>query len=317
MSTTINNSNQYNENTENPSVEAFTTESTESTHEEISHEATLYAEPIAHFGSFTVTNALFTSWIVVLIIIAISITIRIKIKKIPKGIQNLFEIIIVGAINLCNQVTNDERVTKKAFPIVFAVFMFVLINNWMGIVPLGGFGLIENTEHGKAFIPLIRSGTADINGTLPLAILSVLGANLFGVFSIGLWKTFNKYVNLKALGGIFTKIRKDPMVLLTAPIMIFVSALELIGEFAKIASLSFRLFGNVFAGEVLLASMAALIAYILPTPFLLLEVMVGVIQAFIFSILTLVYYTIASQDHEEHDEKHDEAHHTKEMIGAH
>ncbi|MCC6323529.1 F0F1 ATP synthase subunit A [Candidatus Nomurabacteria bacterium] len=314
MSTTINNSNQYNENLENPSVEAFTTESTENTHEEISHEATLYAEPIAHFGSFTVTNALFTSWIVVLIIIVISIAIRLKIKKVPKGMQNLFEMIIDGATNLCNQVTNDERVTRKAFPIVFAVFMFVLINNWMGIVPLGGLGLIEMTEHGKAFIPLIRSGTADINGTLPLAILSVLGANLFGVFSIGLWKTFNKYVNLKALGGIFTKIRKDPMVLLTAPIMVFVSALELIGEFAKIASLSFRLFGNVFAGEVLLASMAALIAYLLPTPFLLLEVMVGVIQAFIFAILTLVYYTIASQDH---DEEHDEKDHAEKLAGAH
>jgi F0F1-type ATP synthase membrane subunit a len=97
----------------------------------------------------------------------------------------------------------------------------------MGIMPLGGFGLIEMTDHGKAFIPLIRSGTADINGTLPLAILSVLGAIffVFGVFTIGLWKTFNKYVNLKALGGIFTKIRKDPMVLMTAPIMVFVSAL--------------------------------------------------------------------------------------------
>ncbi len=273
-------------------------------HEQVTHEATLYAEPIAHVGSFTITNALFTSWIVVAIIIVIALAIRFTLKKIPRGIQNFFEFFIEGATSLCDQVTNDRRITEKAFPIVVSVFMFVLINNWFGILPLGGFGLIEMTEHGKAFIPLIRSGTADINGTLPLAVLSVLGANLFGIFSIGLWKTFNKYVNLKALGGIFTKIRKDPMVLLTAPIMFFVSALELIGEFAKIASLSFRLFGNVFAGEVLLASMAALIAYILPTPFLLLEVMVGVIQAFIFSILTLVYYTIASQDHEEHDEKH-------------
>lgn len=314
MSTTINQNTQYKESKELPSQEAYTTEVAETNHEEVSHESTLYAEPIGHIGNFTITNALFTSWIVVIIIVLISVAIRLKVKKVPKGIQNLFEIIIDGAIGLCNQVTNDERVTKKAFPIVFAVFMFVLINNWMGIVPLGGLGLIEMTEHGKAFIPLIRSGTADINGTLPLAILSVLGANLFGVISIGLWKTFNKYVNLKALGEIFTKIRKDPMVLMTAPIMVFVSALELIGEFAKIASLSFRLFGNVFAGEVLLASMGALLAYVLPTPFLILEVMVGVIQAFIFSILTLVYYTIASQDH---DEGHDEKHHTESLAEAH
>jgi F-type H+-transporting ATPase subunit a len=143
--------------------------------------------------------------------------------------------------------------------------------------------------------------------------LSVIGANLFGVISIGLWKTINKYVNLKALGSIFTKIKKDPMILMTAPIMFAVGVLELIGEFAKIASLSFRLFGNVFAGEVLLASMGAIIAYLLPTPFLLLEVFIGVIQAFIFAILTLVYYTIASQDHDEEHEHEKEG----ELVKAH
>lgn len=293
------------QNTENTIIEKDVTSHVETNAtEEISHEATLYAEPIAHFGSFTVTNALFTSWIVVFILIVVAVIVKIKIKKIPKGIQNLFEIIIEEAESLCDQVTSSRAITNKAFPIVFAVFMFVLLNNWMGLLPLGGFGLIEMGEHGKMFIPLIRSGTADINGTLPLALLSVIGANLFGIISIGLWKTINKYVNLNALGSIFTKIKKDPSILMTAPIMFAVGFLELIGEFAKVASLSFRLFGNVFAGEVLLASMAAIMAYILPTPFMLLEVLVGVIQAFIFAILTLVYYTISSMDHEEHEESH-------------
>lgn len=283
---------------------------------EILHESTLYAEPIYHIGSFTVTNALFTSWLVVFILIIFSIVIRLKLKKVPKGIQNVFEFVIEGAESLCDQVTGDRKITNKAFPIVFTVFLIVLLNNWIGILPLGGFGLVEMGEHGKMFIPFIRSGTADINGTLPLAIMSVIGANLFGVLSIGLWKTINKYVNLKALGGIFTTIRKDPMVLMTAPIMFAVGILELVGEFAKVASLSFRLFGNVFAGEVLLASMGAILAYVLPTPFLMLEVLVGVIQAFIFAILTLVYYTIASQDHdEEHDHKHEEESHV--AVSAH
>lgn len=285
---------------ENQIPENHTTEESQ----EVSHESTLYAETIAHVGSFTITNALFTSWIVVFVLIVIAIIVKTKIKSIPKGIQNLFEIIIEGAEGLCDQVTNSRALTNKAFPIVFSVFMFVLLNNWMGILPLGGFGLIEQGEHGKAFIPLIRSGTADINGTLPLALLSVIGANLFGVISIGLWKTINKYVNLNVLGSIFTKIKKDPTILMTAPIQFAVGLLELVGEFAKIASLSFRLFGNVFAGEVLLASMGAILAFILPTPFLLLEVLVGVIQAFIFAILTLVYYTIASMDHDEHEEEH-------------
>lgn len=272
--------------------------------QEVSHESTLYAEPIAHVGSFTITNALFTSWVVVFVLIIIAIVVRTKIKSIPKGIQNLFEIVIEGAEGLCDQVTNSRALTNKAFPVVFSVFMFVLLNNWMGILPLGGFGLIEQGEHGKVFIPLIRSGTADLNGTLPLALLSVIGSNLFGIISIGLWKTINKYVNLNVLGSIFTKIKKEPTVLLTAPIQFAVGLIELVSEFAKIASLSFRLFGNVFAGEVLLASMGAILAYALPTPFMLLEVLVGVIQAFIFAILTLVYYTIASMDHDEHDEEH-------------
>ena len=271
--------------------------------EEISHESTLFAEPIFHIGDFTVTNALFTSWIVVLLLIIFAITIKTKIKKIPRGIQNLFEIMIEGAESICDQVTNSRAITNKAFPITFSIFLIVLINNWMGILPFGGFGLVEMGEHGKVFIPLIRSGTADINGTLSLAILSVLGANVFGIFIIGLWKSINKYVNLKALGEIFTKVKKDPTVLMVAPIMFAVGLIEFVGEFAKIASLSFRLFGNVFAGEVLLASMGSILAYALPTPFLLLEVFVGVIQAFIFAILTLVYYTIASMDHD-HDEEH-------------
>ncbi|MES2930230.1 MAG: FoF1 ATP synthase subunit a [Patescibacteria group bacterium] len=295
------------EHVENEIMDTGAPEATHVESEEAHHEATLYAEPIGHIGSFTVTNALFTSWIVVAILVIFAVIMRFKLKQIPKGIQNFFEFVIEGAESLADQVTGDRRITNKAFPVVFSVFLFVLLNNWMGILPIGGFGFIETTEHGKAFIPLIRSGTADINGTLPLAVLSVLGANLFGIFTIGLWKTINKYVNLKALGGIFTKVRKDPTILLTAPIMFAVGFLELIGEMAKIASLSFRLFGNVFAGEVLLAAMAAIMAYLVPTPFLLLEVFVGVIQAFIFAILTLVYYTMASQDH---DEKHDE--HPKE-----
>lgn len=283
---------------------------------EISHESTLFAEPIFHIGDFTVTNALFTSWIVVFLLIIFAVVIKTKLKKIPRGIQNLFEIIIEGAESLCDQITNSRAVTNKAFPIVFTIFIIVLANNWIGIFPFGGFGLIEMGEHGRVFIPLIRSGTADINGTLPLAIMSVIGANIFGILSIGVWKTINKYVNLKALGSMFTKVRKDPTILMTAPIVFAVGLLELVGEFAKVASLSFRLFGNVFAGEVLLASMGAIIAYILPTPFLLLEVLVGVIQAFIFAILTLVYYTISSTDHEEHEESGEHSN-KGELKGAH
>lgn len=280
--------------------------------EEISHESTLYAEPIGHIGSLPITNSLFTTWIVVVIVLLISIAIKIKAKLIPKGIQNVFEMLIEGAMDLADQVTGSKKITNKVFPLAFAIFIFVLINNWLGILPLGGFGIIETTEHGKAFIPFIRSGTADINTTLALGIVSVIGANIFGIISIGVWKMFNKYVNVKAFGEMVRKVRKDPAVLISAPIMFFVGILELVGEFAKIASLSFRLFGNVFAGEVLLMSMSAILAYGLPLPFMGLELFVGFIQAFIFSILTLVYFTIAASEHEEED--HDKGKHVQEQV---
>ena len=274
--------------------------------EKISHEITLFAEPVFHFGSFTVTNALVTSWFAVAIIVVLALALRSKLREVPGKIQSVFEVAIEGALSLCDQVTNDRKLSLKIFPFAISVFFFILVNNWLGITPLGGFGIIEKGEHGLAFIPYLRSGTADINGTIALAIMAVLGANIFGVFSVGLWKTFNKYVNLKVLGEIFTKLRREPTIIIVAPITFFVGLIEIVGEFAKVASLSFRLFGNVFAGEVLLVSMAALVAYAVPIPFLFLEILVGLIQALIFSILLVVYFTIGASDHAEEHEGHEE-----------
>ncbi len=277
---------------------------------EIKHEATLYAETVSHFGAFPITNALLTSTSAVIVIAVIAVVIRLKLNEIPRGIQNFFEVLMEGALNLCDQVTSSRTISVKVFPLALSVFLFILVNNWLGLLPIGGFGIIEQGEHGAAFIPFLRSGTADINTTIALALMAVLSANLFGIFSIGIWKTFNKYVNLKALVGIFTRVRKEPTVLVVAPVTFFVGILELIGEFAKVASLSFRLFGNIFAGEVLLLAMSHILPYFLPVPFLFLEIFVGLIQALIFSILVLVYFTIAAQDHDDHEEhtEHTEAH---------
>src|SRR3989344_5676699 len=272
--------------------------------EEISHEITLFAEPIGHWGNFTLTNALLTSWLAVAILVILAFVLRFRIKEVPDKLQNVFEIAVEGALSLCDQVTNNRALSLKIFPYAISVFFLILVNNWLGIMPLGGLGIIEQGDHGLTFIPFLRGGTADLNTTLAFAVMAVLGANLFGVFSIGIWKTFNKYVNLKVLGGIFTKIRREPTTILVAPITFFVGLIEIVGEFAKVASLSFRLFGNVFAGEVLLVSMAALVAYLVPIPFMFLELLVGMIQALIFSILTVVYFTIAASDHAEHEEEH-------------
>lgn len=279
----------------------------------IIHETTIFAEPVFDVGGFQITNSLLTSWLAVLIIIAFCVLLKKKLNKIPGKIQNIFEILLDGALSLCDQVTNDRKISLKILPLVLSLFIFILVNNWLGLLPfVGSVGFNVAEEGSLVFVPLFRSATADINTTLALSIMIVIGSNIFGILAVGLWKTFNKYVNIKALGSIVTKVRKEPSVLIVAPINVFVGLLELIGEIAKVASLSFRLFGNIFAGEVLLASMSAIFLYVLPGPFLFLEVFIGLIQALIFSLLATVYFTIAAQDHGEHGEH--EKHEEKELA---
>ncbi len=284
-------------------------ESNTTQEQHISHEVTIFAEPVLHFKNFTITNSLINSWLTVIVVFFLALAIRLKIKKVPGKLQHVFEIFIGGALDLLDQVTNNRNITNRIFPFVFSVFVFILLNNWLGIMPfIGSVGFTALHDGHLTFIPLFRGGTADLNTTLALAGMSVIGANVFGVISLGLWKTFNKYVRIGALGEIFTKFKKDPSIIVVAPISFFVGLIEFIGELAKIASLSFRLFGNIFAGEVLLSSMAAIFAFVLPTPFLFLEVFVGLIQALIFSLLSAVYFTIAAEDHDSHDEEHHENH---------
>ncbi len=178
--------------------------------------------------------------------------------------------------------------------------------NWIGLFPgVGSIGFIQEHEGYNVLVPLFRGGTADVNTTLALGLISVIGANIFGVIMVGFWNFLNKYINIQGIINIPKYVKSDPMIIVTAPIHFLVGFLEIIGEFAKIASLSFRLFGNVFAGEVLLMSMSTLVAYIIPIPFLFLEIFVGVIQALIFSLLTVVYFTIASTTHDDHHAEKD------------
>lgn len=271
--------------------------------QEIQHEPTLFAEPIFHVGSFTVTNSLINSWVVVFIIVIISIFIRRKISFIPKGIQNIAEIILEGALNLADSVTGSREKTLKFFPIVFPLFIFIVLNNWLGIFPgIGSIGFIEIGEEGKIFVPLFRGATADLNTTLALAIGAVIFTHIFGVMFTSGWRHLNRFFGLKLFLELPKKVFKEKQytALLTNPIQFFVGLIEIIGEFAKMASLSFRLFGNIFAGEVLLGAMAAIFAYAVPIPFMFLEIIVGLIQALIFAMLTLVFCSVMTTSHEEH-----------------
>ena len=260
---------------------------------EIVTEHTLFAEPIGHIGSFPVTNSLLNSWLVVLIVIIFGLAIRNKIKLIPRGLQNGLEMVVEAFLNVFDGVTGSRAKSLKFAPLVLSFFFFVLLNNWLGTSPgVGSIGQVVQHGHEKIFIPFFRGGTADLNTTLALAIIGVVASHIFGVMTLGLWNHFNKFINLKAFLEIPKKIRKDPMIIFVNPIKAFVGLIEVVGEVAKVASLSFRLFGNIFAGEVLLASMSAIMAWGMPIPFMFLEVIVGLIQALIFAILILIYLTI-------------------------
>jgi F-type H+-transporting ATPase subunit a len=262
---------------------------------EIIHENTLFAEPIFHVGSFPVTNSLMNSWMVVIIILILSLAVKSKIQQVPKGIQNVFEFVIDMFLGMFDSVTGSRERSLKFFPLVFCFFIFILISNWMGLLPgIGSIGQVVSENGEKIFIPYLRGGTADLNTTLSLAIIGVVASHIFGVIAVGGWNYFNKFINIKAFLEIPKKVMKDPTILIVNPIKAFVGIIEIIGEVAKIASLSFRLFGNVFAGEVLLASMSALLAFGLPIPFMFLEVIVGMIQALIFAMLILAYLTMST-----------------------
>ena len=134
---------------------------------------------------------------------------------------------------------------------------------------------------------------------MALASVALVIVHIFGTVAHGAWNYLNKFVNIRMLVDIPKKVFKDPTVLLINPVKIFVGLLEIIGEIAKAASLSFRLFGNIFAGEVLLSAMSAIFAFLVPLPFIALEIMVGLIQAMIFSILILIYTSVSMAPEEE------------------
>jgi F-type H+-transporting ATPase subunit a len=172
---------------------------------------------------------------------------------------------------------------------VGGIFLFVLVSNWMSQIPgTGSFGIFQ----AGAFIPILRPATSDLNLTLGMAIFAVVLSHFLGIITIGFFKYANKFLKF---GDIWHAVKSGKIMnIFVSLIEFFVGLLEVVSEVAKMVSLSLRLFGNIFAGEVLLTVMASLFAYILPLPFMGLELLVGIIQAMVFSLLTLVYLTIAT-----------------------
>lgn len=284
------------------------------------------AETVFYIGSFPVTNSMIMAWLGMLVIIAIGLALTWKNEIIPGKIQNFGELIVDSGVNFCASVMGSRHNAEKVFPLIATLFIFILLSNWLGLLP--GVGSIGKTEihhheyaidqekvfvegntafvkgeeyalgatylngkratvegqtittYDKHTVPILRSAYADLNMTLALAIIAVVATHIFGIAAISAKKHIKKYINF------------------SSPINFFVGILELFGEISKTISFSFRLFGNIFAGEVLLVIVLGIAPLIIPLPFFGLEVFVGFIQALVFSMLTLVFIQVAMMEGE-------------------
>jgi len=255
---------------------------------------------------------------------------------VPAGrLQAAAETIIEGFYHMVEDVAGPHW-ARQFFPVVMTIFLFVVTSNWLGLTPLyGGWGVLEHPhegpgyevkwagpiglltptkieaseghsgeEAGKGYIlaPMFRSAATDLNVTLALAIVSVIMTQYFGLKAAG-FPYFGKFINLGFLKaftirekiGCIGRVARLGMGLIDG----FVGILELISEFSRIISFSFRLFGNIFAGEVLLGVMGFLIPFVVSLPFYGLELLVGVVQALIFMMLTVAFFNIATVGHGE------------------
>lgn len=234
----------------------------------------LTAEPIFHlFGVLPVTNTLLMAWVTMVLLAVMSWRLTRSLKEKPGRFQTLMEWVIDGSLGLVADVLDSKERARKFFPFVATIFFFVAVSNWLGLIPgVGTIGL----RQGEHLVPFLRSTYSDVNMTLALAIISVVVTQVVGIASLGFFKYAGKFITFKN------------------PLAFFVGFLELVSEIAKIISFSFRLYGNIFAGEVLLVVISTLAPYVAPLPFLGFEVFVGFIQAFVFAILTLVFMDLAT-----------------------
>lgn len=268
----------------------------------------LAAEPIFEIGNFTITNTMLNAYIAVAFFCIVAIIVKFRKSIIPKGIYNFIEMLVEFVLAEIEKVTNDKIKARKFLPLVATIFFFVLFSNWLGQIPGTGSLGIYGFMHGELeLIPLLRPATSDLNLTLGIAMIAILTTHIAGMRTLGIVNHISKFLNFK---GIFKSIKKGPMAIIVAIVEFFIGLIEIIGEFAKTLSLSLRLFGNIFAGEVLMTVMLGLFSYILPIPFMFLEILVGVIQATVFAMLTLAFLVVSTMGHgdEEHDDEHSKAH---------
>ncbi len=268
-------------------------------------EPKLPAEAILHVGGFLITNTMIAAWITTIVLVVVSILATRRMKLVPAGLQALLEFVLELLLNFCNSVAGEKN-GRKFFPVVATIFLFVIVNACLSLIP--GYGSIVVIEAGHKMVPLLRGANTDLNVPLVLALFSFVAVEYFGIRTLKL-RYLKKFINVSKLGSgvkmlFMGKVKSAFAEIFFGIIDVAVGLLEALSEFIRIVSFTFRLFGNMTAGEILLLIAAFLVPWVFPVIFYGLELLVGLIQAVVFGGLTLVFLTMAVASHDEHSEKH-------------
>ncbi|MQY55499.1 MAG: F0F1 ATP synthase subunit A [Dehalococcoidia bacterium] len=252
-----------------------------------------------------ITNTMIGAWLTILVMGGIAYAATRKMKLVPHGLQNVMEASVEMLMNFVESIAGKEY-GRKFFPVVATIFIFVIANAWLALLP--GFMSIGfwHTEGGEqVLIPLFRGANTDINVPLALALVSFIFVEYWGFRSQGFIRYMSRFVNVRQyFGGVGQmlrgRVRSGMSMLFSGIIDIFVGFIEMVSELVRIMSFTFRLFGNMTAGEILIFSMMFLIPWVAAIPFYGLELFIGFVQALIFCGLTVVFLVMAVTPHEEH-----------------
>jgi F-type H+-transporting ATPase subunit a len=261
------------------------------TEESLVHVA-IAAEALFQIGPFVVTNSMVGILIATLILLSAAIYVSRNNAVVPARLQSVIELPIEFMGGIVRAQGGDRW--RSIAPLILTLFLLVLIANWVGLLPgVGTVGVNWTNEAGEVAVhPIIRPASADLNFTLALAVIAFVAFVTWGIRANGI------------RGYLKETFVANPAYM--TPIM---TPIHIVSEFSRLISLSMRLFGNVFAGEVLLAVMLALTFAVVPAIFLGLEMVFGFVQALVFALLTLTYITLAMAGHgSDHDEEHADPH---------
>ena len=274
-------------------------------------EVKLPAEEIAHISHFSITNTLIASWFTIIVLALLFYFCTRKMKQVPGRLQAFAEVVVEGLLNFVEGVAGKPH-ARLLFPGVATIFLYVVTNAYLGLLPI--FGTVGFLEHGHGheveFIPLLRGANTDINLPLSIAIMSFIFVESWGMRVLGFFHYTGEFINVRLLGQGFKqllsrRLKEAPMTIIFGFISMCVGLLEIFSHMTRMLSFTFRLFGNMTAGEILVLVSCFLIPMVFTIPFYGLELLIGLIQALIFSGLTLVFGTVAiSSAHEETDSKH-------------